>query len=124
VEWFLSNAGGRVGGYKHAIYSGLTTRALSLVIARVIDARHLPSGLWHVSAPPISKLDLLRQINEAFGTHTTIDVDDTFHSDRSLVSDRFWSATGIERPTWATMIGELANDATPYPQRGGTRTVH
>jgi dTDP-4-dehydrorhamnose reductase len=124
VEWFLSNAGGRVGGYQNAIYSGLTTRALSLVLASVMDGDVPLSGVWHVSAPPITKLDLLRKINQAFGTNTTIDVDDTFRSDRSLVSDRFWAATGIERPTWHTMIREMANDRTPYPQRGGATTVH
>jgi len=123
VEWFLSNAGGRVGGYRNAIYSGLTTRALSLILADVMERSPI-SGVWHVSSEAITKLDLLRQINEAFGTNTTIDVDDTFRSDRSLVSDRFWAATGIERPTWRTMIREMAADTTPYPQRGGATPVH
>ena len=123
VEWFLSNAGGRVSGYRNAVYSGLTTRALSLTLAGVMDGPPL-SGVWHVSARSITKLDLLRQINEAFGTNTTIEVDDTFHSDRSLVSDRFWAATGLERPTWQTMIREMADDATPYRKRGGATTVH
>jgi dTDP-4-dehydrorhamnose reductase len=124
VEWFLSNAGGRVGGYRHAIYSGMTTRALSLILASVMDSDVPLSGIWHVSAPSITKLDLLRQINEAFGANTTIDVDDTFRSDRSLVSDRFWAVTGIARPTWHTMIREMAEDTTPYRQRGGATTVH
>jgi dTDP-4-dehydrorhamnose reductase len=124
VEWFLSNAGGRVGGYRHAIYSGLTTRALSLTLAGVMGRDRPLSGIWHVSALSISKLDLLRQINEAFGTNTTIDVDDTFRSDRSLVSDRFWAATGITRPTWHTMVREMAEDTTPYVRRGGATTVH
>jgi dTDP-4-dehydrorhamnose reductase len=123
VEWFLSNAGGRVSGYRNAVYSGLTTRALSLVLAGVMKRVPL-SGVWHVSAPSITKLDLLRRINEAFGTNTRIEVDDTFRIDRSLISDRFWAATGIERPTWQTMIREMANDTTPYPQRGGATSVH
>jgi dTDP-4-dehydrorhamnose reductase len=123
VEWFLSNAGGRVNGYRNAVYSGLTTRALSLILAAVMERAPL-SGVWHVSAQAITKLDLLRRINEAFGTNTTIDIDDTFRSDRSLVSDRFWAATGIERPTWQKMIREMADDTTPYPQRRGASTVH
>jgi dTDP-4-dehydrorhamnose reductase len=123
VEWFLSNAGGRVNGYRNAVYSGVTTRALSLILARVMEGAPL-SGVLHVSARPITKLDLLRQINDAFRTNTTIDVDDRFRSDRSLVSDRFWAATGIERPLWPTMIREMAEDTTPYPQKGGPTTVH
>jgi dTDP-4-dehydrorhamnose reductase len=123
VEWFLSNAGGRVSGFRNAIYSGLTTRALSSVLAGVMQGAPL-SGVWHVSTQSISKLALLRRINEAFGTGTTIEVDETFRSDRSLVSDRFWAATGIERPSWGTMIREMAHDATPYPQRGGVTPAH
>jgi dTDP-4-dehydrorhamnose reductase len=123
VEWFLSNAGGRVSGYRSAVYSGVTTRALSVIIAHVMENVPL-SGLWHVSAPSITKLDLLRRINDAFGTKTTIDVDDRFRCDRSLVSERFWAATSIERPTWQSMIREMADDTTPYPQRGGATTVH
>jgi dTDP-4-dehydrorhamnose reductase len=123
VEWFLSNAGRRVSGYRNAIYSGVTTRALSMIIARLMEGIPL-SGLWHVSAPSISKLDLLRRINEEFHTNTTIDVDDELRCDRSLVSDRFWTETGIARPTWQTMIRDMANDTTRYPQRGGTTTVH
>jgi dTDP-4-dehydrorhamnose reductase len=80
--------------------------------------------VWHVSTQSISKLDLLRRINEAFGTGTTIEVDETFRLDRSLVSDRFWASTGIERPSWETMIREMAHDATPYPQRGGVTPGH
>jgi dTDP-4-dehydrorhamnose reductase len=123
VEWFLSNAGGRVSGFRNAIYTGLTTRALSLVLADVMEGAPL-SGVWHVSTQSISKLDLLRRINEAFGTNTTIDVDEEFRSDRSLVSDRFWGATRIERPSWETMIREMANDTTPYPQRRGVTPGH
>jgi dTDP-4-dehydrorhamnose reductase len=123
VEWFLSNAGGRVGGFRHAVYAGVTTRALSVVISRVMERVPL-SGIWHLSAPSITKLDLLRLINDAFGTKTTIDVDDGFRSDRSLVSDRFWAETGIERPTWQSMIREMANDSTPYPHRGGANSLY
>jgi dTDP-4-dehydrorhamnose reductase len=123
VEWFLSNAGGRVSGFRNAIYSGLTTRALSLVIADVMEGAPL-SGVWHVSAEFITKLDLLRRINEAFGTRTVIEVNETFRSDRSLVSDRFWAVTGLERPNWEKMIYEMASDTTPYPQRGGVISGH
>jgi len=35
-------------------------------------------------------------------------------SDRSLVSDRFWSQTGFRRPNWSDMVSELAVEARMY----------
>jgi dTDP-4-dehydrorhamnose reductase len=115
VEWFLGQAGGHVRGYANAIYSGLTTLALSHVVADIIRAAPI-RGIWHVSSDPVSKYDLLLKLNEAFATGTTIARDETVRCDRSLVSDRFWRETGFQRPAWTEMIRALADDPTPYPR--------
>jgi dTDP-4-dehydrorhamnose reductase len=122
VEWFLSQAGGRVRGYANAIYSGLTTDALSHMIAAIISSGSL-HGIWHVSSGAISKYDLLVRLNDAFNTHIVIDRDEEFRCDRSLVSDRFYRETGLVRPGWDEMIGGLAKDRTPYRDRGA-KPVH
>jgi len=122
VEWFLSQAGGRVRGYANAIYSGLTTEALSHMIAAIISSGSL-HGIWHVSSEPIAKYDLLVRLNDAFNTHTVIERDEDFRCDRSLVSDRFYRETGLARPSWDEMIDGLAKDPTPYRDRGA-RPVH
>jgi dTDP-4-dehydrorhamnose reductase len=116
VEWFLSQAGRHIRGYAHAIYSGLTTEALSHIIAHIIERGAL-HGIWHVSSEPITKYDLLLALNQAFGTRTTIERDENFRCDRSLVSDRFYRESGLSRPAWPDMIGALARDPTPYPRR-------
>jgi dTDP-4-dehydrorhamnose reductase len=117
LEWFLGRSGGRVSGFTGAVFSGLTTAALANIILRVCQSgpRH---GMYHVSADAITKHDLLIMLNEAFQTHTTIDRDDRFECDRSLVSERFWTETGLSRPTWSDMIDGLARDPTPYPKKG------
>jgi dTDP-4-dehydrorhamnose reductase len=113
VEWFLAQAGGRIQGYSGAIFSGLTTSALSELIAQVIQQPDL-RGLWHVSTEPVSKYELLSWLNNAFGTRTTIDRDPSVRYNRSLDSKRFWQATGLKPPTWDAMIEQLRADKTPY----------
>src|SRR5438132_12980620 len=97
VEWFLSQAGTRVRGYANAIYSGLTTEALSHMIAAIIPSGS-PHGIWHVASEPITKYDLLVRLNDAFETHTVIERDKDVRCDRSLVDDRFYRETRRTRP--------------------------
>lgn len=115
VEWFLSNRGGRVKGFRKMIFSGLTTAALSRVILRAIDEPTL-TGVWHVSAAPIDKDTLLRMLNDAFRAGIDITPADDVVLDRSLDSSRFRAAFGWEPPTWEKMIDEMASDPTPYDE--------
>ncbi len=65
--WFMGQRGGSANGFTNAIFSGLTTRALARVIEDVIVAHPDLDGLYHVSAAPISKFDLLTQLRDALG---------------------------------------------------------
>lgn len=114
VEWFLSNRGGAVRGFRRAIYSGFTTLALSDMIAEVLDHHPKLEGLYQVSSEPINKYELLLLVRDAFQAEIEITPDDDFVLDRSLDSTRFRQATGITPPTWPQMIEAMAADATPY----------
>ena len=114
LEWFLANRGGRVSGYRRAIYSGFTTHVLSRIIAEVIERRADLTGIWHVSSDPIDKCSLLGMINQAFDLGIRIDPDDTVRCDRSLDSARYRERTGFKPPSWPEMIAELRADTTPY----------
>lgn len=114
VEWFLSNRGGVVEGYTEAIFSGLTTAELARVILRVARDHAGLAGVYHVSAEPISKFDLLTLVNDAFRANVTIRASSEVRIDRSLDSSRFRNATGWHPPVWPAMICELADDPTPY----------
>ena len=92
----------------------MTTNFLAHTVARLIREAPDLSGVVHLSGPAISKYQLLVWLNEAFGTKTTIERDDAVVSDRSLVSDRFWSQTGFRRPNWSDMVSELAVEARMY----------
>jgi dTDP-4-dehydrorhamnose reductase len=114
IEWFLSNHGKTVRGYRRAIYSGLTTTALARILAEILENHPQLEGLYQVSSESITKYDLLSLVNQEFRTQITIEPDDEHVCNHSLDSSRFRTATGIVFPSWPEMIREIALDPTPY----------
>jgi dTDP-4-dehydrorhamnose reductase len=106
VGWFLSQTG-TVRGYTRAVFSGLPTVELARVIRDHVLPRPELHGLYHVSAAPISKHDLLRLVAEVYGKATTITPDDKLVIDRSLDSTRFRRATGYEPPAWPDLVRRM-----------------
>ena len=116
TEWFLSNRAGRVPGFTSALFSGLTTLALSEVVARLIGSGRTLSGLYHVSAAPISKYELLQRLNAAYRANIEIMPSEALTIDRSLESRRFWRDAGFAPPGWDEMMAAAAADPTPYDE--------
>lgn len=106
VGWFLAQQG-RVKGFSRAIFSGLPT----VELARVIRDHVLPHpglhGLYHVSAEPINKLDLLTLIAKTYGKTIDISPDDTLVIDRSLDSSRFRGAAGYQPEPWPELVRRM-----------------
>jgi len=114
IEWFLSQEGKTVSGYKKAVFSGLTTLALSEIIAEILaDHPHL-SGIYQVASEPISKYDLLNLVKKTYDMKIKIDVDETIINNRSLNPEKFKKETNIKIPSWEYMIEEMYRDPTPY----------
>lgn len=103
IDWFL-NQKERVNGYSKAIFSGLPTVELARVMKDYVVPNPELSGLYHVSADPISKLDLLRLVAERYGKAIDILPDDSVRIDRSLVSERFTSQSGYKAPDWDALV--------------------
>jgi dTDP-4-dehydrorhamnose reductase len=116
VEWLLSHRSGRVDGYRRAIFSGFTTRALAALIGDVIERHPTLTGLYHVAADPINKFDLVTKLNEQFRAGITVDPSDKVQIDRSLDAGRFRRVTGMIPPSWDEMIESLARDSAPYEE--------
>jgi dTDP-4-dehydrorhamnose reductase len=108
LEWFLSQAGGRVSGYRGAIYSGFTTPEMSRLVMRVLLEYPDLSGTVQISSDRISKYDLLHLVRTAYGIDVEIVPDDSVQIDRSLDSTRFRRLTGYVPPSWSQMIAEMA----------------
>ena len=108
VGWFLAQTGS-VKGFKRAIFSGLPT----VEIARVIRDHVIPHpelhGVYHISAEPTNKFDLLTLVAEIYGKTIDISADDQLVIDRSLDSTRFRQATGFIPSAWPELIRSMRN---------------
>jgi dTDP-4-dehydrorhamnose reductase len=106
IGWFLSQ-NGQVKGYRRAIFSGLPT----VVVARIIRDYVIPRldlhGLFHLSAEPINKYDLLNLVASVYGKKIDIEPDDQLVIDRSLDSSRFRNETGFQPASWLELIKEM-----------------
>jgi dTDP-4-dehydrorhamnose reductase len=106
VNWFLSQKN-CIQGYTKAIFSGLPT----VEIARVIHHYILPNsglnGLYHLSAEPISKFELLSLIKDQYEKEIEIISNEAVVIDRSLDSTKFRVATGFKPKPWVNLIQEM-----------------
>jgi dTDP-4-dehydrorhamnose reductase len=108
VDWFLSQTG-QVKGYNEAIFSGLPTIELAIVIRDFVIPNANLHGLYHVSVEPIDKHSLLNLIADVYGKEIEIEADDKVQIDRSLDSTKFRQATGYEPPSWPKLIEKMHN---------------
>jgi dTDP-4-dehydrorhamnose reductase len=108
LEWFLSQRGKHVQGYRGAVFSGFTTNEMARIVQRVLTQHPDLSGTLQVSSDPINKYDLLMLIRQAYGVDVEIAADDKVQIDRSLDSTRFRRRTGYAPPPWPQMIEEMA----------------
>lgn len=95
---------GRVKGFRRAVFSGLPTVELARVIGDYVLARPALHGVYHVSAEPINKYELLTLIKHAYSVPVEIDADDGLVIDRSLDSSRFRRDTGYSPPAWPQLV--------------------
>lgn len=114
VGWFAAHKDERLSGFTKAVFSGLTTRALTAVIRDVVMPDPSLSGLWHVSAEPIDKYTLLTRLAAFLGWDLDITPVDKPVIDRSLDSSAFRSRTGWTPPSWDEMLAELASEYALY----------
>jgi dTDP-4-dehydrorhamnose reductase len=106
VGWFLSQSG-QVRGFTRAVFSGLPTVELARVVRDHVLPRPGLRGLYHVSAAPIDKYELLRLVAEVYGKQIDIVPDDKLVIDRSLDSTRFRQATGYAPPSWPDLVRRM-----------------
>lgn len=111
VAWFAAHRDEHLSGFRMAVFSGLTTRALTEVIRDVVLQEATLSGLWHVSAEPIDKYTLLTGLARHLGWEVDLSPVDEPAIDRSLDNARFRERTGWSPPSWDEMLKELAEES-------------
>lgn len=106
IDWFLSQQGA-VKGFSRAIFSGLPTVELARVMKDFVVPHPELSGLYHVAAEPITKLDLLQLVAAQYRKAIEIQADETLIINRSLNGSRFSAATGYLAPAWPELIRRM-----------------
>lgn len=110
LNWFASHHNEPLLGYTRAIFSGLSSRALSELIRDVVIPNQTLTGLWHVSADPIDKHTLLTELARHLAWNVSITPVAEPAIDRSLDSTRFRNRTGWTPPAWDDMLQGLADE--------------
>lgn len=106
VDWFLSQTT-QVQGYRKALFSGFTTVEIAKIIRNIIIPNTNLFGLYHLSANPISKHDLLSLIALHYKKNIQIKESDSVVIDRTLDSDKFKKVTKYIPPSWDELIKEM-----------------
>lgn len=106
IGWFLAQ-NGAVKGFTRAIFSGLPTVELARVIRDFVIPNPELRGVYHVSAEPVAKYDLLQLVAQVYEKNIVINPDDSLVIDRSLNSDRFRKITGYQPPAWPELIRRM-----------------
>jgi dTDP-4-dehydrorhamnose reductase len=106
VGWFLAQSG-TVKGFTKAIFSGLPTAVLAQIMRDYVIPNPALRGVWHVSAKPIAKFDLLQLVAAEYVKDIEIVPDDQLVINRSLDSSRFRQATGWTPPSWPHLIAQM-----------------
>ena len=106
IEWFLSQEGS-VKGYERAIFSGLPTCELAEIVRDYILPNPETNGIFHLSAAPISKYELLKLVSNIYQHEVRIQRDDKVIIDRSLDSGKFRGYFGYIAPSWPDLISKM-----------------
>lgn len=106
LSWFLAQRS-EIKGFTRAIFSGLPTVELARIIRDFVIPRSDMSGLYHVSAAPISKHDLLLLVAREYGKSIAVVPDGTLVIDRSLDSTRFREHTSYVPPSWPQLVRSM-----------------
>lgn len=114
IEWFISQTGKSVKGFKNAIFTGLTTKAHADILTKILLNFPDMRGLWHLSSDPINKYELLSLVKYIYQLDIMIEPDYLFTIDRSLNADKFRKNIGITIPGWDEMINEMYEDEETY----------
>jgi dTDP-4-dehydrorhamnose reductase len=110
VGWFAAHRHEALTGFTKAVFSGLTTRALTGVVRDAVLPDASLSGLWHVSADPIDKHTLLTKLAGYLDWDVDLTPSEELVIDRSLDSTRFRERTGWTPPSGDEMLEELAGE--------------
>lgn len=120
LDWFLSQSG-EVRGYSRAVFSGPTVDEIARLLAgKVLSRSPALTGLFHLGAAAISKLDVLQLVRSAWSLDDiTLCPDDSVAADRSLDCRLLRETIGYAAPDWRTLIVSMRDFYSGLDRRAG-----
>lgn len=109
-EWFLKQKNKSIKGFNKVIYSGITTTKMAEIVLRIIDQYPKLSGVYNISSKPITKFELLKLWNNLFDINANIEIDNSYTSNKNLISDNFYRTISMEQPDWVELSNQLNID--------------
>ena len=109
-EWFLKQKNKEIKGFNKVIYSGITTTKMAEIVLQLIDQYPKLSGVYNISSKPISKFELLKLWNNLFDIKANIEIDNSYTSNKNLISDNFYRTISMEQPDWVELSSQLNID--------------
>ena len=95
-------------GFTRAIFSGVPTVELARIVRDFVLPRPDLHGLYHVSAAPIAKYDLLRLIAAQYGQADRDRAEGgAWRSTVRWIPAGFSAATGYEPPAWPELVARM-----------------
>lgn len=110
LEWAISQAGQSIKGYDQAIYSGVTTDAMTDLVAELLKRPQRLTGLYQVSSRPISKYELLQKINSIFKLNLIIKPESTYKNRKVLSAEKIAAEIGYHCASWDQMLEQTYQD--------------
>ena len=109
-EWFLKQKNKTINGFNKVIYSGITTVKMAEIVLKLIDQYQNISGIYNISSKPISKYELIKLWNDYFNINANIEIENSYTSNKNLVSDNFYKIINMEQPDWVELSIQLKID--------------
>jgi len=115
LDWFLSQDGKSIKGYRNTYYSGVSTIFLAKLMKEIILFRKDLNGLYQLSPEkPISKYDLLSIAKNSYKVNVDIIPDDSHIHNPTLNSEKLRNAIDLKVPSWIDMMDELVKHRYEY----------
>lgn len=105
IEWFLQQQD--VNGFLNAIFSGLPSVSIGNFIIHYLTFCQRKTGLFHLSADPISKYELLNIVNSRLGKEIKINPTESPFINRSLNSNKLREEFGWHPKDWYQLVDEM-----------------
>jgi dTDP-4-dehydrorhamnose reductase len=114
-EWFLSQNGKQIKGFKNTLYSGVSTTYMAIVVKDIILNHPNLSGLYQLAPEkPISKFDLLTLAKKVFNVDVDIIADTDHIHHPTLDASKLRKAINLKVPSWEEMMARMLADKNLY----------